>query len=129
MIYKLLADLVVTLHFAWILFLFLGAIWGTRYRRVKMIHLSGLGFAFFIQILDWYCPLSRRIYQPVDDEKYIVVDLDFDLVEETIRFKEFLETAVRASAEASPGLAGRPQAPGVLRPFPAGMPFGQAAIA
>ena len=59
MIYKILADLTVALHFAWILFLFFGAFWGVRTRWVKYFHLVGLGFAFLIQILDWYCPLTH----------------------------------------------------------------------
>ena len=59
MIYKILADLMVALHLAWIVFLFLGAWWGVRRRWVKGFHLSGLSFAFLIQIFDWYCPLTH----------------------------------------------------------------------
>jgi hypothetical protein len=51
-----------------------------------------------------------RIYQPVDDDRYIVVDLDFDTVEGAERFKRFLETNVWSSREASPGLSGSPRA-------------------
>jgi hypothetical protein len=58
---------------------------------------------------------AYRIYQPVDDEKYILIDLDFDTVDEAERFKRFLETNVWSSREASPGLAGAPQAR-VLQP-------------
>jgi hypothetical protein len=58
---------------------------------------------------------AHRIYQPVDDEQYIVIDLDFDTVGETERFKKFLETNVWSSREASPGLAGIPQARVLLR--------------
>jgi hypothetical protein len=53
---------------------------------------------------------SERIRQPVDDDKYIYVTLDFDNVEEAEAFKRFLETTVWASAEASPALAGSPTA-------------------
>ena len=56
--YKILADIVVLLHFLWIVFLFLGAFWGIKNKRVKVFHLSGLAFAFVIQIFDWYCPLT-----------------------------------------------------------------------
>ncbi len=59
MIYKILADFMVALHLAWIVFLFLGAFWGVRSRRVKVFHLSGLGFAALIQTFDWYCPLTH----------------------------------------------------------------------
>jgi Protein of Unknown function (DUF2784) len=59
MLYKVFADTVVLIHFLWILFLFLGALWGRRKKWVKVFHLSGLAFAFIIQILDWYCPLTH----------------------------------------------------------------------
>lgn len=58
MIYKILADGVVIIHFLWIVFLFTGAIWGIKNKALKIFHLSGLVFAFVIQILDWYCPLT-----------------------------------------------------------------------
>ena len=51
---------------------------------------------------------SARVHQPVDDDRFIYVDLDFDTVAEAARFKEFLETNVWSSSEASPGLAGAP---------------------
>ena len=53
---------------------------------------------------------AQRIHQPVDDDNYIYVALDFDSVEEAASFKHFLETTVWASAEASPALAGTPRA-------------------
>lgn len=53
---------------------------------------------------------AHRVYQPVDDDKYIVVELDFDSADEAERFKRFLESNVWSSREASPGLAGAPQA-------------------
>ena len=58
MIYKILADIIVSIHFLWILFLFFGALWGRKNRSIKAFHLSGLGFAFVIQLFDWYCPLT-----------------------------------------------------------------------
>ena len=53
---------------------------------------------------------AQRVSQPVDDDSYIYVALDFDTVEEAERFKKFLETTVWASAEASPALEGTPTA-------------------
>jgi len=58
-IYKILADSVVLIHFLWIVFLFLGALWGIKNKVVRTFHLSGLAFAFVIQIFDWYCPLTH----------------------------------------------------------------------
>ena len=51
---------------------------------------------------------STRVHQPVDDDHFIYIDLDFDTVAEAAAFKEFLETNVWSSSEASPGLAGTP---------------------
>ena len=53
---------------------------------------------------------AQRVCQPVDDDKYIYVTLDFDSVEEAAAFKGFLETKVWASTEASPALEGTPTA-------------------
>lgn len=58
MLYKILADIIVLIHFLWIIFLFIGAMWGRKNVIVKILHLSGLVFAFIIQIFDWYCPLT-----------------------------------------------------------------------
>ncbi len=59
MLYKILGDITVLIHFLWIVFLFLGALWGRRSRTIKIFHLSGLAFAFIIQIFDWFCPLTH----------------------------------------------------------------------
>lgn len=59
MIYKLLADAVVLIHFLWIIFLILGAFMGVKKRAIKVFHLSALLFAFGLQLLDWYCPLTH----------------------------------------------------------------------
>src|SRR3954452_10060667 len=53
---------------------------------------------------------AQRIYQPVEDDKYILLQLDFASAEAATAFKTFLETVVWASAETAPGLAGTPQA-------------------
>jgi hypothetical protein len=53
---------------------------------------------------------AQRVSQPVDDDKYIYVSLDFDSVEEAEAFKGFLETNVWSSPEASPALEGKPTA-------------------
>jgi len=58
MFYKILADIVVLIHFLWIIFLFLGALWGVKNKAIRVLHLSGLAFAFIIQVFGWYCPLT-----------------------------------------------------------------------
>ena len=53
---------------------------------------------------------AQRVSTPVDDEKYIYVELDFDTAEEATAFKAFLETRVWTNPEASPALDGTPRA-------------------
>jgi hypothetical protein len=53
---------------------------------------------------------AQRVHQPIDDENYIYVELDFDSSEEADAFKDFLETTVWSSTDASPGLRGAPRA-------------------
>ena len=53
---------------------------------------------------------AHRVCQPVDDDKYIHIELDFDTVEQAAAFKGFLENSVWTSPDASPGLAGTPKA-------------------
>lgn len=56
--YRLFADTVVIVHFLWIVFLFLGAIWGRKNKTVRFVHVSGLIFSVVMQVFDWYCPLT-----------------------------------------------------------------------
>jgi hypothetical protein len=56
--YRIFADIVVLIHFLWIIFLFLGGLWGRRNKVVKIFHIFGLIFALIIQIFNWYCPLT-----------------------------------------------------------------------
>ena len=53
---------------------------------------------------------ASRIFQPVDDEAYIVVHLDFDSAESAMQFRGFLEKNVWSTPANSPGLAGSPTA-------------------
>jgi hypothetical protein len=49
-----------------------------------------------------------RVARPVDDEQYVLVDLDFDRVEKARAFESFLRTQVWTAPANSPALAGRP---------------------
>jgi hypothetical protein len=53
---------------------------------------------------------ASRIYQPIDDDAYVVLHLDFDTAEAASQFQEFLETVVWSTPANSPGLAGSPTA-------------------
>ena len=56
--YRTLADGVVVIHFAWILFLIGGAFIGRRVRWVKWTHLAALGYSVLLQAFSWICPLT-----------------------------------------------------------------------
>ena len=53
---------------------------------------------------------AERVHQPLGDENYIVVQLDFPTVDAAEQFRAFLESVVWQSQDLSPGLAGTPQA-------------------
>ncbi len=53
---------------------------------------------------------SHRIRRPVDDERYVVIDLDFDDAEQAGAFLTFLRSVVWANPANSPALAGDPTA-------------------
>jgi hypothetical protein len=52
---------------------------------------------------------SFAIRLPVDDPKYLMLDLEFDGASGAKAFAAFLEQHVWSSAKSSPGLAGTPQ--------------------
>jgi hypothetical protein len=58
MIFNMLADAVVLLHFLWIVFLIFGAVWGRKVRWVRFVHIPALCFALLLEIFSWYCPLT-----------------------------------------------------------------------
>lgn len=70
MVYKVLADLVVVVHFLWIVFLGFGAFAGFRWKAARILHQAGLAFALLIGLFGWYCPLThievwlRRLHDP-----------------------------------------------------------------
>jgi hypothetical protein len=51
----------------------------------------------------------HQIFQPADDENYVVLDLEFELEVEAEAFLGWLRSEVWSSREASPALAGGPQ--------------------
>ena len=51
---------------------------------------------------------EQRVQRPVDDSKFVVIDLDFDSAEDANAFLNFLTVRVWASPESSPALAGSP---------------------
>ncbi len=67
-------------------------------------------FSRFAEARQFAGTTAERIHQPVDDDHYIFVQLDFATVEAASDFKDFLETVVWQARDLSPGLAGTPTA-------------------
>jgi hypothetical protein len=53
---------------------------------------------------------AERVAQPIDDDRYIYVELDFDSADQAEGFKNFLETRAWSNPDASPALKGAPRA-------------------
>ena len=49
-----------------------------------------------------------RIFNPVDNDHHLIVDLDFQTREHAEAFRQFLENVVWSNPETSPALAGPP---------------------
>lgn len=60
---------------------------------------------------------AQRVQHPVDDEHYVVIDLDFDTEGEARRFLAFLQISIWSSSANAPALAGAPQT-SILQPAP-----------
>ena len=54
--------------------------------------------------------MQAEVFQPSDDQHYIVVNLRFDSVEAATNFRTFLTDVVWASPDTSPALASAPTA-------------------
>jgi hypothetical protein len=52
---------------------------------------------------------AECIQRPVDNPRYVVIDLDFDSADAAQAFLGFLNTQVWGNPESSPGLAGTPE--------------------
>jgi hypothetical protein len=52
---------------------------------------------------------ALQVQQPIDDPRYIVVDLTFDTVADAEKFREFLEQNVWSTNANAPALVGTPQ--------------------
>jgi hypothetical protein len=58
MVYKVLSDCVVLLHFLWIVFIFFGFLVALKFHKVSFIHVAGLVFTLVLNLGGWYCPLT-----------------------------------------------------------------------
>jgi hypothetical protein len=57
-LYAWLADLILTLHFAFILFVSVGGLAVLRWPRLSFLHLPCLLYGAAIELVGWVCPLT-----------------------------------------------------------------------
>lgn len=58
MSYRLMADIVVVLHFTFILFVLMGGILSIWWRKVVWIHIPAAAWGVLIEFAGWICPLT-----------------------------------------------------------------------
>jgi hypothetical protein len=58
MVYRILADAVVLVHVAFVLFVVLGGLLVLRWRRIAWIHLPAAIWGALIEFAGWVCPLT-----------------------------------------------------------------------
>lgn len=58
MVYRLLADFVVLVHFAFVLFVVAGALLVLRWRWVAWVHVPAAIWGALIEFAGWICPLT-----------------------------------------------------------------------
>jgi hypothetical protein len=57
-VYRTLADVVVTFHFGFVLFVVLGGVAVLRWRRAAYVHLPCAAWGALIELGGWTCPLT-----------------------------------------------------------------------
>jgi len=58
MVYRLLADLVVLVHFCFVLFVILGGMLVLRWKMVAWVHLPAAAWGAIVEFMGWICPLT-----------------------------------------------------------------------
>lgn len=58
MVYRILADVVVVLHFAFILFVVAGGFFVLRWRKLLIVHIPVVIYGALIEFVGWVCPLT-----------------------------------------------------------------------
>lgn len=56
--FRLLADTVVVIHFAFVLFVVLGGLLVLRWRRIAWLHIPSAAWGIAVEFAGWICPLT-----------------------------------------------------------------------
>ncbi len=63
MVWKLLGDLILALHAAWVAFNLTAPFWAWRRPRLRAVHLGTLGLTLLFAVVWGYCPLTPLEYR------------------------------------------------------------------
>lgn len=58
MLYRIIADSLILIHFAFILFVVLGGVMILKYRWLVFAHVPAVVWAVLLEFRGWYCPLT-----------------------------------------------------------------------
>jgi hypothetical protein len=58
LLHDFILNLILVLHFLWILFLIFGVVFALKRSMIAWFHLGGLLFSLFINLFDFFCPLT-----------------------------------------------------------------------
>jgi len=58
MTYRILAEIVLVLHFCFVIFLVLGGLFVLRWHRIAYLHLPAVVWGILIEFFWWACPLT-----------------------------------------------------------------------
>ena len=53
------AEVVIIIHFVWIIFIVFGFVLALRYQKILYLHAAGLIFTLILNMGGWYCPLTH----------------------------------------------------------------------
>ena len=62
MLYRVLADLVILTHAAFVLFVLLGGLLAVRWPRAAWVHLPAAAWGAAVEFFGWFCPLTPLEY-------------------------------------------------------------------
>lgn len=58
MVWRALADLVLLIHFAFVVFVIVGGLFARRWRWLPWVHLPAVAWAVVLEFSGWICPLT-----------------------------------------------------------------------
>lgn len=59
MVYRSIADIILIIHFCFILFVIVGGFFLLRWRKLWKLHLPAVIWGFMVQYFVWICPLTN----------------------------------------------------------------------